>query len=73
MNRKLIHWATLAGENNHCNNNCSLVMTPQRIAIVFLVALHVCIYHLGSHFSKGQGHLSCTWHDVLLNRESNAL
>ena len=41
MNKKLIHWAacTLAHKNNHCNN-CSLVMTHQRIVTVFSVALH---------------------------------
>ena len=40
MNRKLNHWATLIGKNNHCNNNRSPVMTPQRTVAVFSVAIH---------------------------------
>jgi len=41
MNRKLTHWATLTGKNNHCNNNCSRVMIPRRTVAVFSVAMHV--------------------------------
>ena len=28
--RKLIYCATLKAKDNHCNYNCSLVMTPQK-------------------------------------------
>ena len=41
MNRKLIHWANLKGNNNHCSNNCSPVMMLQRIVAVFSVAVHI--------------------------------
>jgi len=40
MNRKLIHWTTLTGKNNHCNNNQSPDMTPRRTMAVFSVVIH---------------------------------
>ena len=40
----------------------------QRIAIVFTVTSHASPQH---SFSEAPSHMSCAWHDVLLNRESN--
>ena len=37
---RLIHWAILTRKNNHCSNNCLLVMTKQRIVTVISVILH---------------------------------
>ena len=40
MNRKLIHWATLTGKNDYCNNNRLTVMMPRRtVAAAFSVAI----------------------------------
>ena len=44
MNRKLTHWATLTGKNNHCNNNCSPVMIPRRTVAVFSVITLAAIF-----------------------------
>ena len=70
MNRKLIHWATFIGKNNHCNNNCLPVMMSRRTAVVFSVAIHASPQQ---PFFKVLSHVSCIWLDALLNEELNGL
>ena len=70
MNKKLIHWTTLTGKNNHCNKNHSPVMTPQRTVAVFLVTIHASPWQ---PFLKYLSRVSCIWLDALSNGELNGL